>query len=177
MTNGAKGAHGRGRVDRAGWSDTGQRYPGRTGATRDRRPRRELDGPCDSCVRASLPAPVELGLGLHSDRLLDVGPGTRARGAQVDLRRPVDERVTAAYPFRQERTLFSGTRVLADRSLAARACGSADVRDRAAAGPRDCRLEGLPPRARRGRGEGLPSRTPAQARRVARLSLPRAHEG
>ena len=57
----------------------------RAGATRDRRPRRQLDGPCDTCLRAPLPAPVELGLGLHRDRLLALRPGAR-RSAELQLR-------------------------------------------------------------------------------------------
>src|SRR5580765_7822508 len=141
MTNGTTGAHGGNRATRAGCGRAPRKPTPRARATRGRRTRRQLDGPCDSRVRAPLPAPVELGLGLHSDRLLDVGPDACAGRAQLDLRRPMDERAAAAYPLRQERPLLSGTRVLAHRSLAARAPGSADFRDRAAAGPRDGGLE------------------------------------
>ena len=52
---------------------TPHEQPWRTRATSGRRPRRQLDGPHDSRVRAPLPAPVELGLGVHRDRLLDAG--------------------------------------------------------------------------------------------------------
>src|SRR5918995_1217295 len=77
-------------------------------------PREELDGTRDPCLGGPLPAPVELGLGMHRDRVLRLGPGAGAGGAEVDLRRAVDRRSPAAHPVRRRRALLPRARVLAD---------------------------------------------------------------
>ena len=99
------------------------------------------------------PAPVELGLGVHRDRLRAPRPGARRARARVALPRPVAQRPAAAHRLHRGRALLPGPRVLADRALARRAARAADVGHRPAADPRDRRLGGLPPRARpRARG-------------------------
>src|SRR5918995_4866522 len=77
-------------------------------------PREELDGTRDPRLGGPLPAPVELGLGVHRDRLLGLGPGAGASRAQVDLRRAVGRRAAAPHPVRRRRALLPRARVLAD---------------------------------------------------------------
>ena len=143
---------------------------------RARRPRRELARPRDQAVAAPLPAPVELGLGLHRDRLLARRPGAGGAGAAVALRGAVAQRPAAAHRLHRGRALLPGPGVLADGALAGRAAEPADVRDRAAARPRDRGAAGVRPRTT-GSARRRSCRAAAEARRVARLPLPRARPG
>ena len=60
-------------------------------------PRRELDRRVDAALADALPAPVELGLGVHRDRPVVVRRGPRPAGAPVAVPGPVGRRPRAAH--------------------------------------------------------------------------------
>src|SRR3954453_20330954 len=64
---------------------------------RDRRAGGELAGARDGALAVALPAPVELGLGVHRDGLRALEPGPRPAGAAVAVRGAVGERAAAAH--------------------------------------------------------------------------------
>ena len=140
---------------------------------RRRRARGELDRPGDRALAGPLSAPVELGLGVHRDRLLALRPGARRARAALAVRRAVAQRPAAAHRLHRGRALLPGPRVLADRALPGRAREPAHVGDRPAAGARHRRLQVY--RAADDRaGGGVPRELHAEARRLARLPLPGA---
>ena len=147
----------------------------RAGSQRGRRARGELDRPGHDAVAGPLSAPVELGLGVHRDRLLALRPGASGARADGALRGPVAQRAASAHRLQRGRELLPGPGVLADRALDgrdARARGRPGSCSRRCTRPRRCRCTGW--REDRERARGVPRRALPEARRVARLPLPRA---
>ena len=141
----------RGRIGPARFGTARLRAPRRGCGARARRrrdPRRQLARPRDPRVVPPLPAPVELGRGVHRDRVLALRPGARRDRAALAVRGPVAQRPAAAHPLHRRRALLPRARVLADRAVAGRARrirGRRGSSSRRSTRPRSGRSTATPP--------------------------------
>ena len=121
--------------------------------------------------RTPVPAPVELGLGVHRDRPLVVRRGTGPAGAAVAVPRPVGGRARAAHrvqPVGRRGGVLPGAGVLAVvHPLAGRAARRRDLGDHPAAHPRPGRAGDAPPR------DGRRTARPRSCASCTRASSPR----
>ena len=145
--------------------------------TRDRgarRARRELARGLDAAVAHALPAPVELGFGVHRDRPLVVrpGPGASRSCARCSRAQWANGKVPSIVfnPSVGEDAYFPGPAFWQTSTRSAgRAARRRDVRHHPARHPRPRRARDASTRARRRGVAGVPALALSAARRRARL--------
>ena len=141
----------------------------------DRSARRELDGPCHPGLRAPLSASVELGLRVHLDRIRRLEPVARAGRAPLACSRASGhDGLLPHIRFAEDARYFPGP---SSGRRTARRAHRRSRRPRASCSRRCTqRRSGTCTGRRRDgdRGEGVPARAPAEARRLARVPLPGA---
>src|SRR6266496_608037 len=141
---------------------------------------RQLARQLDGALTLALPAPVELGRGLHRHRPLVGRAGAGAARAGIDVRGAVVHRHAAAHQVRPpgpRRRLFPRPRFLAGGPLPRRATRGADLWHHPAATACARRAGDLAARRRPRRGARLPGSAVSQAGRPARAHGPLARPG
>src|SRR6266511_2806419 len=141
---------------------------------------RQLARQLDGALTLALPAPVELGRGLHRHRPLVGRAGAGAARAGIDVRGAVVHRHAAAHQVRPpgpRRRLFPRPRFLAGGPLPRRATRGADLWHHPAATASARRAGDLAARRRPRRGARLPGSAVSQAGRPARAHGPLARPG
>ncbi len=142
---------------------------------------RELAWRLDPAVAVPVPAPVELGLGVHGPGSLLVRRAARTAGTTLAVQCPVGERQGPTHrvqPLRRGGRLFPGPDLLGIvEAIGRRAARHRDLRHHPAADPCPGGTRDAPPCQRHRCFQGIPDLAVSEARGRTGLSGPRSRSG